>query len=166
MTSGANRVSYLCYRCCKKTIFTNASINVKRILKDVETRYYIIKYKSLLKRVSISQISKKTYLYVTFMTFSIFKFLFGNNLYLFGNLICPKIRPFVWSNHVNPDKKNLIAHTRMLRAALNIDWKNHPTIKQLYGNFPRISNTLCDRWLRSVGHSWRSKKELVSDILL
>ena len=54
----------------------------------------------------------------------------------------------------------------MLRAVLNIHWKKHPTLNQLYDKLPRISQVLCERRLRLAGHSWRSKNELVSDVLL
>ena len=64
-------------------------------------------------------------------------------------------------------KKNLDGtYTRMLRAILNIDWKTHPTIKQLYGNLPKISNVLRERRMRLAGHAWRNRDELVSDVLL
>ena len=57
-------------------------------------------------------------------------------------------------------------YTRMLRAVLNIHWKKHPTLNQLYDKLPRISQVLRERRLRLAGHSWRSKNELVSDVLL
>ena len=58
------------------------------------------------------------------------------------------------------------AYTRMLRAVLNISWKDHPTKEQLYGNIPPISDTIRERRLRFAGHCWRSKDELVSDLLM
>ena len=57
-------------------------------------------------------------------------------------------------------------YTRMLRAVLNIHWKKHPTLNQLYDKLPRISQVLRGRRLQLAGHSWRSKNELVSDVLL
>ena len=57
-------------------------------------------------------------------------------------------------------------YTRMLRAALNLSWKEHPTKQQLYGNLPPISHKIRDRRLRFAGHCYRSKGELVSDVLL
>jgi hypothetical protein len=58
------------------------------------------------------------------------------------------------------------AYTRMLRAALNISWKQHPSKKELYGNIPPISTTIRERRLRFAGHCWRSKDELASNLLL
>lgn len=57
-------------------------------------------------------------------------------------------------------------YTRMLRAALNLDWRDHPSINDIYGSLPRVSVSLRERRLRFAGHSYRSKDELVSDVLL
>ena len=54
----------------------------------------------------------------------------------------------------------------MLRAVLNKSWKQHPTKKQLYGHLPHISQTIRVRRARHAGHCWRSRDELVSDVLL
>ena len=57
-------------------------------------------------------------------------------------------------------------HTRMLRAILNRSWQQHPTRHQLYGHLPPITKTIQARRTRHAGHCWRSKDELVSDVLL
>ena len=54
----------------------------------------------------------------------------------------------------------------MLRAILNKSWRQHPTRHQLYGHLPPITKTIQVRRARHVGHCWRSKDELVSDVLL
>ena len=51
-------------------------------------------------------------------------------------------------------------YTRMLRAILNKPWH------QLYGHLPPITKTIQARRTRHAGHCWRSKDELVSDVLL
>ena len=56
--------------------------------------------------------------------------------------------------------------TRMLRAILNKSWRQHPTRRQLYGHLPPITKTIQVRRARHAGHCWRSKDELVSDVLL
>ena len=56
--------------------------------------------------------------------------------------------------------------TRMLRAILNKSWKQYPTKQQLYRHLPLISKTIQIRQTRHVGHGWRSRDELISDILL
>ena len=57
-------------------------------------------------------------------------------------------------------------YTRMLRAILNKSWWQHPTRHQLYGHLPPITKTIQVRRTRYAGHCWRSKDELISDVLL
>ena len=57
-------------------------------------------------------------------------------------------------------------YTRMLRAILNKSWWQHPTSHQLYGPLPPIMKTNQVRWTRHAGHCWRSRDELISDVLL
>ena len=57
-------------------------------------------------------------------------------------------------------------HTRMLRAILNKSWRQHPTKHQLYGHLPPIMKTIQVRRTRHAGHCWRSRDELISDVLL
>ena len=54
----------------------------------------------------------------------------------------------------------------MLRAILNKSWWQHPTRHQLYGHLPPIMKSSQVRRTRHAGHSWRSRDELVSDVLL
>ena len=54
----------------------------------------------------------------------------------------------------------------MLQGILNKYWKQHPTKLPLYGQLPPISQTIQIRQTRHVGHYWRSKYELISNILL
>ena len=56
-------------------------------------------------------------------------------------------------------------YTRMLRAILNKCWRQHPTRHQLYGHLPPITKTIQVRRTRHAGHSWRSRDELISDVL-
>ena len=57
-------------------------------------------------------------------------------------------------------------YTRMLRVILNKTWRQHPTKHQLYGHLPPITKTIQFRWTRHAGHCWRSRDELISDVLL
>ena len=57
-------------------------------------------------------------------------------------------------------------YTRMLRAILNKSWQQHPTRRQLYGHLPPVTKTIQARQTRHAGHCWRSKDEIVSDVLL
>ena len=57
-------------------------------------------------------------------------------------------------------------YTRMLRAILNKSWRQHSTSHQLYGHLPPITKTIQARRTIHAGHCWRSKDELISDVLL
>ena len=57
-------------------------------------------------------------------------------------------------------------YTRMLQAILNKSWRQHPKKHQLYGRLPPITKTIQVRRARHAGHWWRSKDELISDVLL
>ena len=54
----------------------------------------------------------------------------------------------------------------MLRAILNKSWQQHPTRHQLYGHLPPITKTIQVRRIRHAGHCWRSRDELIRDVLL
>ena len=57
-------------------------------------------------------------------------------------------------------------YTRMLRAILNKSWQRHPTRHQLYGHLPPITKSIQVRRTRHAGHCWRSRDELIRDVLL
>ena len=57
-------------------------------------------------------------------------------------------------------------YTRMLRAILNKSWRQHPTKQQLYSHLPTTTKTIKIRRTRHAGHCWRSRDELISDVLL
>ena len=71
-----------------------------------------------------------------------------------------------WTLTKQLEKKLDGNYTRMLRAVLNKSWWQHPTRHQLYGHLPPIMKTIQVRRTRHTGHCWRSKDELISDILL
>ena len=53
----------------------------------------------------------------------------------------------------------------MLRAILNKSWRQLPTKQQLYGHLPPITKTTKVRRTRRAEHCWRSRDELISDVL-
>ena len=57
-------------------------------------------------------------------------------------------------------------YTRNLRAILNKSWRQHPTKHQLYGHLPPITKTIQIRQTRHAGHCWKSRDELINDVLL
>ena len=71
-----------------------------------------------------------------------------------------------WTLTKRLEKKLDGNYTRMLRAILNKSWRQHPTRHQLYGHLPPITNTIQVRRTRHAGHCWRSRDELIRDVLL
>ena len=71
-----------------------------------------------------------------------------------------------WTLTKRLEKKIDGNYTRMLRAILNKSWSQHPTKHQLYGHLPPITTTIQVRRTRHSGHCWRSRDELISDVLL
>ena len=57
-------------------------------------------------------------------------------------------------------------YTRMQRAILNKSRREQSTKPQLYGHLPLITKTIKVRRTRHAGHCWRSRDELISDVLL
>ena len=51
-------------------------------------------------------------------------------------------------------------------SLLNKSWRQHPTRHQLYGHLPPITKTIQVRRTWHAGHCWRSRDELISDVLL
>ena len=87
--------------------------------------------------------------------------------YLINFLILKqRVRPVIEKYNIylyNPVHGN---YTRMLRAILNKSWQQHPTRHQLYGHLPPITKTIQVRRTRHAGHCWRSRDELIRDVLL
>ena len=71
-----------------------------------------------------------------------------------------------WTLTKRLEKKLESNYTRMLRAILNKSWRQHPTRYQLYGHLPPITKTIHVRRTRRAGHCWRSRDELINDVLL
>ena len=73
----------------------------------------------------------------------------------------------VHCHSLNDARKKLDGiYTRMVRAILNKSWKQHSTKQQLYGQLPPISKSNQVRLTRHARHCWRSKDEVMSDVLL
>ena len=71
-----------------------------------------------------------------------------------------------WTLTKRLEKKLDGNYTRMLRAILNKSWQQHPTRHRLYGHLPTITKTIQVRRTRHAGHCWRSRDELIRDVLL
>ena len=71
-----------------------------------------------------------------------------------------------WTLTKRLEKKLDGNYTRMMRPILNKSWRQHATKQQLYGHLPPITKTIQARRTRHAGHCWRSKDELISDVLI
>ena len=71
-----------------------------------------------------------------------------------------------WTLTKRLEKKLDSNYTRMLRAILNKSWRQYPTRHQLYGHLTPITKTIQIRRTRHAGHCWRSRDELISDVIL
>ena len=71
-----------------------------------------------------------------------------------------------WTLTKRLEKKLDGNYTRMLRAILNKSWRLHPTKHRLYGHLPTTTKIIQVRQTRHAGYCWRSRDELISDVLL
>ena len=71
-----------------------------------------------------------------------------------------------WTLTKRLEKKLDGNYTRILRAILNKSGRQQPTRHQLYGHLPPITKTIQVRRTKHAGNCWRSKDELISDVLL
>ena len=70
-----------------------------------------------------------------------------------------------WTQSKHREKNLDGNYTRMLQAILNKSGRQHLTKQQLYSHLAPIMKSIKIRRTRHAGHCWRSKDELISDIL-
>ena len=68
--------------------------------------------------------------------------------------------------NIRPPASHRENYPRLLRAILSKSWRQHLTRHQLYGHLPPIAKTIQVRSTRHTGHCWRSRDELISDLLV
>ena len=88
---------------------------------------------------------------------------FTNHIYI--QYICINIDTAIWMHYMDANK-TAGEEARRLRAILNKSWQQHHTRHQLYGHLPPITKTIQVRRTRHAGHCWRSRDELIRDVLL
>ena len=71
-----------------------------------------------------------------------------------------------WTLTKRLEKKLDGNYTRTLRAILNKSWQQHPIRHKLYSHQPPITKTIQARRTKHAEHCWRSRDELISDVLL
>ena len=81
-----------------------------------------------------------------------------------------RIDTAVWMHYLDANKTAGEEARRQLHknVASNIEksWRQHPTRHQLYGHLPLITKTIHVRRTRHARHCWRSRDELIRDVLL
>ena len=73
---------------------------------------------------------------------------------------------FAWTFAKRLENKLNGTYTSMLCAILNIYWSTHPSKEGLYGNLVQIALVIRERRTRFAGHCYRSKDQVVSDLIL
>ena len=71
-----------------------------------------------------------------------------------------------WTLTKRLEKKLDGNYIRILRSILNKSGRQLPTRHKLYGHLPPITKTIQARRTRHAGHCWRSRDELMIDVLL
>ena len=71
-----------------------------------------------------------------------------------------------WTLSKQQEKRLDGTYTRLLMRVKNLSWKNHPTLLQIYGNIPRISQVVRKRRNQFAGHCYRAEHEIISSLLL
>ena len=131
--------------------FTYQGSSVSSIEKDIDTRltkaWTAIDKLSIIWRSDLTDKMKRSFLLAVVVS-----------ILLYG---CT-----TWTLTKQLEKKLDGNYTRMLRAILNKSWRQHPTRHQLYGHLSPITKTIQVRRTRHVGYSWRSRDDLISDVLL
>ena len=64
------------------------------------------------------------------------------------------------------EKKLVGNYTKILRAILNMSWRQHLTKQHLYGHIPPITKTIKSGRTRHAGYCWRSRDKLIRGVLL
>ena len=123
---------------------------------------------------------KKSLLFCLFNLFSFVYYLFsilakygpGDQLlkwYLIPPCLTPSnIRYVLMIKWCNPGKEGAPSPRRQLHSCVILykSWQQHPKRHQLHGHLPPITKTFQVKRTRHAGHCWRSKDELISDVLL
>ena len=131
--------------------FTDLGSSVASTEKDLETRltkaWTAINRLSIIWKSDLTDKMKRSFCQAAFAS-----------ILLYGWI--------TWTLTKRPEKKLDGNYTRMLRGILNKSWRQHPTRHQMYGHLLPITKTIQVRRKRHAGHCWRSRDELISDVLL
>ena len=138
------------YTCIVQQNLVSMSFSVDSTLLDIETRltkaWTAINRLSIIWRSDITDKMKRSFFQAAV-----------TSILLYG---CT-----TWTLTKRLQKKLDGNYRRMLRAILNKSWRQHPTRHQLYGHLPPITKTIQVRRTRHAGHCWRSRDELIRDVM-
>ena len=73
---------------------------------------------------------------------------------------------FAWTFTKRLENKLNGTYTSMICVILNIYWSTHPSKEGLYGNLVQIALVVRERITIFAGHCYRSKDQVVSDLIL
>ena len=131
--------------------FTYLGSSVSSTEKDIDTRltkaWTAIDRLSIIWKSDLTDKMKRSFFQVTVVS-----------ILLYGGT--------TWTLTKRLERKLDGNYTRMLQAILNKSWWQHPTRHQLYGHLPPITKTIQVRRTIHAGHCWRSRNELISDVLI
>ena len=57
-------------------------------------------------------------------------------------------------------------YTRMLRVVHQVSWRDHTTNRELYGNLPKLSTKIQQRWMKFAVHCYRNSELVASQLVL
>ena len=70
-----------------------------------------------------------------------------------------------WTMTKTMNRKIDATYTRLLRHALNVNWRQYVTNESLYGGLPKISSAIQQRRLHLAGYFYRSDESVANVIL-
>ena len=71
-----------------------------------------------------------------------------------------------WTLSVRQQKRLDGTYTRLLMRAKNMSWKTHPTLEQIYGDLPRVSQIVKAGRVQFAVHCFRVSNEVDSPFIL
>ena len=71
-----------------------------------------------------------------------------------------------WTLSVALEKRLDGCYTRLLMRVKNLSWRNHPTLKEIYGNLSPASSLVRQRRTQFAGHCQRATNEVISSLIL
>ena len=91
-----------------------------------------------------------------------------SNIYIFRQLIEPILLygAETWTLTARQQKRLDGTYTNLLRRVQVIDWSEHTTLRQIYGDIPPLSQKVAKRRLSLAGHCYRAAGEVIHPLLL